>query len=103
MIERTSGVPIHPGEILVQDYLRPYGIGIAVLATRLCELSDDVRRVAHGTAPITARLAIKLGHYFGTSPEFWMNLQVAYDLEVAREARLDALRSIVPHSAIEKD
>lgn len=99
----TKLTHIHPGETLVQDYLRPYGISIATLATRLCELSDDVRRVAHGTAPVTARLALKLGRYFGTSPEFWMNLQVAYDLEVAREAQPGALCFIVPHSAIKKD
>lgn len=99
----TKLTHIHPGEILVHDYLRPYGIGTTILAMRLCERSADVYRVAYRKAPITAAFALKLGRYFGTSPEFWMNLQAAYDLEVAREAQPGALCFIVPHSAIKKD
>jgi addiction module HigA family antidote len=74
--------PIHPGEILLEEFLKPMGITQYRLAK---DTSVDPRRIneiVHGSRAITADTALRLGRFFGTSPEFWLNLQAHYDLEV---------------------
>jgi len=73
---------IHPGEILLEEFLKPMGVTQYRLAK---DTSVDPRRIneiVHGSRAITADTALRLGRYFGTSPEFWLNLQAHYDLEV---------------------
>jgi len=74
--------PIHPGEILFEEFLDPMGISQYRLAK---DISVDPRRIneiVHGQRSITADTAFRLGRYFGMSPQFWLNLQAHYDLEI---------------------
>jgi addiction module HigA family antidote len=84
--------PVHPGEILREDYMKPLGlsanklaIGLRVPATRVAEIVHERRRISADTA-------LRLARFLRTTPEFWLNLQNFYDLEVAR--RSSAVRSI---------
>ena len=73
--------PIHPGEILLEEFLNPMEISQYRLAK---DISVDPRRIneiVHGKRSISADTAFRLGHFFGTSPQFWLNLQSHYDLE----------------------
>lgn len=81
MIEEKMA-PIHPGEVLKEDFLDPMGISQYRLAK---DIGVDPRRISaiiQGKRSITADTALRLGRYFGIEPEFWMNLQAHYDLEV---------------------
>jgi addiction module HigA family antidote len=74
--------PIHPGEILIEEFLEPMEISQYRLAK---DISVDPRRIneiVHGQRSITADTAFRLGRYFGMSPQFWLNLQSHYDLEI---------------------
>jgi addiction module HigA family antidote len=71
---------IHPGEILLEDFLIPMGISPESLATDLNISVHRMNMILQGTCPINAELAIKLARRFNTTAQFWMNLQVAFDL-----------------------
>jgi addiction module HigA family antidote len=74
--------PIHPGEILLKEFLNPMDISQYRLSK---DISVDPRRIneiVHGKRAISADTALRLGHYFGMSPQFWLNLQSHYDLEL---------------------
>jgi antitoxin HigA-1 len=87
--------PIHPGEILREDYMKPMeltahrlGMALHVPATRIAE-------IIHERRSITADTAIRLGRYFGTTARFWLNLQTAYDLEIIEDSELARIESEV--------
>jgi len=87
--------PIHPGEILREEFLDPMGISQYRLAR---DINVDPRRInaiIHGKRAITADTALRLGRYFGTSERFWLNLQAQYDLEVERDQLGDRLEKEV--------
>jgi addiction module HigA family antidote len=75
---------IPPGEILLEEFMRPMGISQSRLARDLCVPATRVRDVVHGRRAITADTALRLAKYFRTSPEFWLGMQVEYDLRKAR-------------------
>ena len=75
--------PIHPGEILA-DELEELGLSAAELARRIEVPPNRVSQIIAGKRSITADTALRLGRYFGTAPEFWMNLQKTYELDLAR-------------------
>ena len=77
--------PIHPGEILREDYMRPLGISMNQLGLALRVPVTRISEIVHERRAITADTAIRLGRYFKTTPRFWLNLQTAYDLEVAAD------------------
>ena len=79
--------PIHPGEILLEDFLRPLGVSINQLARDLDVPPNRIHGIVHGVRSITADTALRLGAYFGVSPETWLNLQVDFDMRVAQRAR----------------
>jgi len=79
--------PIHPGEILMQEFLEPLELSQYRLAKEVCVPTRRINEIVHGTRRISADTALRLARYFGTSDEFWLNLQMHYDLEVER-ARL---------------
>ena len=79
--------PIHPGETLRKDFLKPFGLTANRLAIELRVPVTRVNDIARGRRAITADTALRLARYFGTTPQFWMNLQANYDLEVAQDAR----------------
>lgn len=76
--------PIHPGEILLEEFLMPMGISINKLAREIDVPPGRISTIVNGKRTITADTALRLAAYFGTSPELWLNLQADYDLRVAR-------------------
>ena len=79
---RTKNL-IHPGEILLEEFLKPMGITQNRLALDIHVPAPRIYAIVRGTRAITADTALRLGRYFGTGPEFWINLQSNYDLCVA--------------------
>ncbi|MEN6535307.1 MAG: HigA family addiction module antitoxin [Bryobacteraceae bacterium] len=77
--------PIHPGEILSEEFMKPLGISINHLSRDLNVPPNRIHSIVHGTRSITADTALRLGTYFGMSPETWLNLQAEYDLRVVRK------------------
>jgi addiction module HigA family antidote len=77
--------PIHPGEILLEEFLTPMEISQYRLAKDIHVPPRRINEIVHGKRAITADTALRLARYFGTSAEFWTNLQSAYDLDVARQ------------------
>jgi len=78
--------PIHPGEILLEEFMRPMDISINRLARDIAVPPGRVSAIVNGKRAITADTALRLGKYFGVSPEVWMGLQADYDLRVAQRA-----------------
>ena len=78
--------PIHPGEILLEDFMKPLGISINQLARDLDVPPNRIGAIVNGTRSITADTALRLGTYFGVSPETWLGLQVDYELRVIRQS-----------------
>jgi addiction module HigA family antidote len=77
--------PVHPGEVLLEEFLKPMELSQNRLAI---EIGVDARRINEitlGARSITADTALRLAHYFGTSPQFWLGLQAEYDLDIARD------------------
>ena len=92
--------PIHPGEILHEEFLEPMGISQYRLAKSLSVSPRRINEIVHGKRAITADTAIRLARYFGTSPQLWMNLQGRYDLDVAEDRLADRIRKEVhPYAA----
>lgn len=76
--------PIFPGEILNEEFMKPFGISINRLSRELHVPPNRIHGIVHGSRAITADTALRLGTYFGVSPETWLNLQSEYDLRLAR-------------------
>ncbi len=84
--------PVHPGEVLLEDFLKPMGISQYRLAKEISVSARRINEIVHGTRAVSADTALRLGRYFGTSARFWMNLQNHFDLEVQKDrigSRLD--------------
>ena len=82
---RRAHAPIHPGEVLSEEFLKPLGVTQYRLAKEISVPARRINEIVHGTRGISADTALRLARYFGTSEELWMNLQARYDLEVERE------------------
>ena len=78
--------PSHPGEVLVELYLEPLGMSAIELAKRLNVPRTRIERLVKGETSLTVDTAMRLSRFFGNTPEFWMNLQRAYDLAQVRES-----------------
>jgi len=76
--------PLHPGEVLREEFLGPTGLSAYALAKALHVPLNRITAILAGNRAVSADTALRLGLFFGTTPEFWINLQGAYDLEVAR-------------------
>lgn len=95
--EATTYAPIHPGEHLLQDYMKPLALSANRLALDLRVPVTRISELIHGKRRITADTALRLGRYFGTSPEFWLNLQAHYDLQVAEDDLGETVeREVIP-------
>lgn len=91
-------LPVHPGEILLEDFMKPLGITQYRLAKELHVYPRRVNEIVHGKRAITADTALRLARFLGTSPEVWMNLQAHYDLEVARDSvELQIREEVTPY------
>ena len=77
--------PIHPGEILMEEFLEPLGLSQYRLAMDISVPPRRINEIVHGKRAISADTALRLARYFGTTDSFWLNLQAHYDLEVQRD------------------
>jgi addiction module HigA family antidote len=92
--------PVHPGEILREDFMVPLGLSINALARALRVPANHVSGVVNEKRGISARMALRLARYFGTSPELWLGLQQDYELDVARDAVSGQIeREILPRAS----
>lgn len=86
---------IHPGEILLEDFMKPMGISARKLSADIDVSPSRISEVVNGTRPITADTALRLGIYFGMEPRFWLNLQSEYDMRVvARDQQKEITQRI---------
>jgi len=92
---RRAHPPIHPGEILQKEFLEPLELTQYRLAKEISVPARRVNEIVHGTRAISADTALRLARYFGTSDEFWLNLQMRYELEVERDRLGPRLRKEV--------
>ena len=74
---------IHPGEILLEEFLKPMGITARQLAADIDVSPSRISELVHGTRPVTADTALRLGLFFNMNPRFWLNLQTEYDMRIA--------------------
>jgi addiction module HigA family antidote len=90
-MSREKLPPIHPGEILLEEFLEPMGISQYRLAKDISVPPRRINEIVHGKRAITPNTALRLSRYFGLSERFWMNLQARYDLEVEKDRLQDRL------------
>ena len=83
--------PIHPGEVLLEEFLNPMGISQYRLAKDISVPARRINEIVHGMRSITADTALRLGRFFGTSAQFWLNLQNHFDLEIQSDKIGDRL------------
>ena len=91
--------PIHPGEVLLEEFLEPAGLSQYRLAKDISVPARRINEIAHGKRAVTADTALRLARYFGTTPRFWLNLQAQYDLDVEADRLGDRLdREVHAHA-----
>jgi addiction module HigA family antidote len=91
--------PVHPGEVLEEEFLKPFGLSKYRLAQALHVSATRIGEIVAGNREITAETALLLSRCFGTTPEFWLNLQAQYDLETTEQRihnKIEAVRSLCP-------
>jgi len=92
--------PIHPGEILLEDFMRPLELSSTALASAVGVTPARINEIVRGRRGISADTALRLARYFGTDAQSWMNLQQRYDLECAKDALGKTLSKISRHAAV---
>lgn len=88
--------PIHPGEVLLEDFLEPLEVTQHRLAVSIGVPPRRINEIVHGKRRITADTALRLARFFGTTDRFWLNLQTRFDLEVEKDQLGDELAAIRP-------
>jgi addiction module HigA family antidote len=88
--------PIHPGEVLIEDFIDGFGITQNKLAVSIGVPPRRINEIVHGKRAVTADTALRLGKYFGTSAAFWLNLQTHYDLDLAEDRVAEQIAAITP-------
>jgi len=96
MAEVTVMAPVHPGEILLEEFLKPLGVSQYQLAKQIRVPARRINEIVHGQRRVSADTALRLSRFFGTSERFWINLQARYDLEVEKDRLGDTLDGIRP-------
>jgi addiction module HigA family antidote len=91
--------PVHPGEILLEEFLKPMNISQYRLAESICVPARRINEIVLEKRGITADTALRLSRFFGNSAQFWMNLQTRYELELARDLSATSIDSVRPHAA----
>ena len=91
---RNGLPPVHPGEILREEYLAPLGLSTGALARRLNVPRTRIERLAAEQTAVTPDTALRLARFFRTTPEFWMNMQAGYDLKLVAEAKKHEIAGI---------
>ncbi|WP_113718880.1 HigA family addiction module antitoxin [Arthrobacter dokdonensis] len=88
--------PVHPGEVLMEDFINGFGITQNKLAVSIGVPPRRINEIVHGKRAITADTALRLGRYFGIDPHFWLNLQTHYELELAEDRVAGQIAAITP-------
>ncbi|MGP9651549.1 HigA family addiction module antitoxin [Glutamicibacter sp. 287] len=88
--------PIHPGEVLMEDFIEGFGITQNKLAVSIGVPPRRINEIVHGKRGITADTALRLGKLFGTTAQFWLNLQTLYGLDLAEDRAAEQIDAIVP-------
>ena len=96
MTTRKRLAPVHPGEVLAEEFLAPLELTQYRLAKSLSVPARRINEIVHGTRGVSADTALRLARFFGTSDRFWLNLQAAYDLDVERDRLGSRLKREVP-------
>lgn len=92
--------PVHPGEVLLEEFLRPLGLSQYRLAKDIHVPPRRINEIVHGTRSVTADTALRLARYLGTSERFWLNLQTQFDLDTEFERSGERIeREIAPRTA----
>ena len=92
--------PVHPGEVLLEEFLKPLGLSQYRLAKSTSVPPPRINEIVHGRRAITADTALRLARFFGTSEAFWLNLQTQHDLEMAKDGLGDRLeQDVLVHEA----
>ena len=99
MAAETIMPPVHPGEILLEEFLGPLSLSQYQLAKAVDVPARRINEIVHGQRRISADTALRLSRYFGTSERFWLNLQARYDIEIEKDRLGAALDVIQPLSA----
>lgn len=95
----TTLPPVHPGEVLLEEFLEPMGLSQYRVAKDISVPPRRINEIVHGKRAVTADTALRLARYFGTSDRFWLNLQTSYDLDVQRDRLGDRLEEeVLPHA-----
>ena len=94
-----SLAPVHPGEILLEEFIRPFGLSPGKTAARLHIARPRIEKLIRGQTPVTVDTALRLEKLFGATAQFWLNLQTRYDLEMAKRALSDDIETIEPFDA----
>jgi antitoxin HigA-1 len=91
---------VHPGEVLLEEFLEPMGLSQYRLAKDVSVPPRRVNEIVHGKRAVTADTALRLARYFGTTPRFWLNLQAQYDLDIEADRLGDRLdREVTAHAS----
>jgi len=90
--------PVHPGEVLLQDFLLPLGMSQYRLAKDINVPPRRINEIVHGTRSVSADTALRLARYLGTSERFWLNLQAQYDLDVEHDRIGERIQQIIPRA-----
>ena len=96
----TKLPPIHPGEILLEEFLKPMEISETELASEINVPLRTIQAILQGKASITANIALRLSHYFSLSEFFWLNLQMRYDLEKEKDVFATQLKQEIHTSSV---
>lgn len=92
--------PVHPGEVLKNDFMEPFGLSSNALAKAVGVTPARINEIVRGRRGISAETALRLAKYFNTDAQSWMNLQVQYELAVAKRTAATALQAIRPHKVV---
>lgn len=100
MVQRKRKLaPVHPGEILREDFMAPLGLSINALARALRTPPNHVSGIVNEKRGVSAKMALRLARYFGTSPELWLGLQLDYELDMARDTTASQIeREVLPRA-----
>jgi len=93
----THRAPTHPGEMLLEEFLIPMGVTQRQLAGAIHVPYQRINEIVNGRRGITPSTALRLAKFFGMSPDFWMNLQLRWDLYHTQQSEVSALKTIRPH------
>lgn len=92
--------PVHPGEILREDFMNPLGLSINALARALHAPPNHISGIVNEKRGISAKMALRLARYFGMSPDLWLGLQLDYELDVARDTAASQIeREVLPRAS----